>query len=625
MCGIAGRVGPNAGSRAVVQAMTDTLIHRGPDEDGFFVAPGVELGMRRLSIIDVRDGQQPVTDESGDIVVVFNGEIYNFVQLRTQLESQGHIFRSRSDSEVIAHLYEQEGKKFLTRLRGMFAIAIWDQKTRSLLLARDRVGKKPLLYRTESDGGLAFASEARALFRPIGISPTADLSALNRVLSFGHADSPYSAYSGLTRLAPGSFVEWRGGQLTTETYWEPDFSRPEPWTEQEAIERSLAAIDEAVRVRLVSERPIGAFLSGGIDSTIVTALMARHHSGPVSTFSIGFEEKSFDESGYARTVANYLGTDHHELIVSPDPKELVGALARSFDEPFADSSALPTLLVSEFARKHVVVALTGDGGDEGFSGYERYRAIPLLQRVNPALALLAPLSSPLERVATRLGSRRVARLSREFQSAPDLASRYCRAMMLAPLPDRVSLWSADAAAQIGNLGAPEAEYLKLWSEVSARTPNSIATMGEMDIRRYLPGDLLVKVDIASMSHSLEARAPLLDREVLDVAARIPAHLRIHKGENKYILRQIARQLVPSELIDRPKMGFGVPRAAWFRGPLKELIHDTFTDSVSRNRGWFRQDQINRLLKEHELGLNRDHLIWPLVVIELWARQWIDAN
>ena len=625
MCGIAGRVGPSVGDRSVIQAMTDSLIHRGPDEDGFFVAPGVELGMRRLAIIDVRDGQQPVTDESGDIVVVFNGEIYNFVEVRAELKTRGHVFRSHSDTEVIAHLYEEEGRNFLPRLRGMFAIAIWDQRSRTLLLARDRVGKKPLLYRTEADGGLSFSSEARALFRPLGISPAVDLSALNRVLAFGHADSPYSAYSGVTRLAPGSFVQWRDGQLEHGTYWEPDFSSPANWSESEAIERSLAAIDEAVRVRLVSERPIGAFLSGGIDSTIVTALMARHHTGPVSTFSIGFQDKAFDESGYARAVAHHLGTDHHELIVSPDPGELVGALARAFDEPFADSSALPTLLVSEFARKHVVVALTGDGGDEGFSGYERYRAVPLLQRVNPALALLAPLSSPLERVATRFGSRRVARLSREFQSAPELASRYCRAMMLAPLPDRLSLWSADAAAQIGNLGAPEAEYLALWSEVSAQTSNSLATMSEMDIRRYLPGDLLVKVDIASMAHSLEARAPLLDREVLDVAARIPAHLRIHKGENKYILRQIARQLVPAEFIDRPKMGFGVPRAAWFRGPLKELIHDTLTDSVSRNRGWFAQNQINRLLKEHESGLNRDHLIWPLVVIELWAREWIDVN
>jgi len=276
MCGIAGRVGPEAGSRAVIRAMTDTLIHRGPDEDGFFVAPGIELGMRRLSIIDIRDGQQPVTDESGNIVVVFNGEIYNFVELRNQLESHGHRFRSRSDSEVIAHLYEQEGSKFLTRLRGMFAIAIWDRRSRTLLLARDRIGKKPLLYRIEADGGLSFASEARALFRPLGITPTADLGALNRVLSFGHADSPYSAYSGLIRLAPGSLVQWRGGQVTTEAYWEPDFSAPENWTEQEAVERSLAAIDEAVRIRLVSERPIGAFLSGGIDSTAVLVSFLRN-------------------------------------------------------------------------------------------------------------------------------------------------------------------------------------------------------------------------------------------------------------------------------------------------------------------------------------------------------------
>jgi asparagine synthase (glutamine-hydrolysing) len=625
MCGIAGRVGPSAGERAVVEAMTDSLLHRGPDESGFYVAPGVELGMRRLSIIDVRDGHQPVTDESGDIVVVFNGEIYNFVELRTRLESQGHRFKSRSDSEVIAHLYEQEGKGFLARLRGMFAIAIWDARSRTLLLARDRVGKKPLVYREEPDGGISFASEARALFRPMGIRPTVDLGALNRVLTFGHADAPHSAYSGVTRLAPGSLVEWRGGRLTLDEYWQPDFTSSESWTESEAIERSFAAIDEAVRIRLVSERPIGAFLSGGIDSTIVTALMARHHSGPVATFSIGFEDKSFDESGYARAVAEYLGTDHHEMIVSPDPRELVAAFARSFDEPFADSSALPTLLVSEFARKHVVVALTGDGGDEAFSGYDRYRAIPLLQRVNVVLGSLGPLSAPMEKIASKYGSRRLARLSREFHYAKNIGTRYCDTRSLTSLADREGLWSSDAAAEIGNLGSPETDYLDLWRKVSNRCPDPVATMSEMDIRRYLPGDLLVKVDVASMAHSLEARSPLLDREVLDVASRIPGNLRIHKGQTKYVLREIARQLVPAELVDRPKMGFGVPRASWLRAPLKEMVHDTLTDTVAKNRGWFRQAAINILLKEHDSGLDRDHLIWPLVVIELWAREWIDQG
>lgn len=625
MCGIAGRVGPSAGERAVVEAMTNSLLHRGPDESGFYVAPGVELGMRRLSIIDIRDGHQPVTDESGDLVVVFNGEIYNFVELRTRLESQGHQFKSRSDSEVIAHLYEQEGKSFLTLLRGMFAIAIWDARSRTLLLARDRVGKKPLVYREEPDGGISFASEARALFRPRGIRPTADLGALNRVLTFGHADAPHSAYSGVIRLPPGSLVEWREGHLKLEQYWEPDFSSTEPWSESEAIERSFTAIEEAVRIRLISERPIGAFLSGGIDSTIVTALMARHHSGPVTTFSIGFEDKSFDESGYARAVAEYLGTDHHELVVSLDPGGLLATFARSFDEPFADSSALPTLLVSEFARKHVVVALTGDGGDEAFSGYERYRAIPLLQRANLALALLGPLTAPMEKLSGEHGSRRIARLSREFHYAKNLGTRYCDAMSLISLADRERLWSSDAAAEIGNLGASEIDYLDLWRRVSSRCGDPLLTMSEMDVRRYLPGDLLVKVDVASMAHSLEARSPLLDREVLEVASRIPRNLRIHKGQTKYVLREIARQLVPAELIDRPKMGFGVPRASWLRGPLKEMVHDTLTDVIAQKRGWFRQDLIKHILREHNSGLDRDYLIWPLLVIELWAREWIDQS
>lgn len=623
MCGIAGRAGSHAGSFESIARMTESITHRGPDEDGFFVVPGIEMGMRRLSIIDVTDGHQPAFDESRNIVVVFNGEIYNFGVLRRQLEARGHTFSSASDTEVIAHLYEDFGEECLTQLRGMFAIAIWDAVHARLILARDRVGKKPLVYRKYSNGDIDFASEARALFRPLGITPSADLRSLNRVLAFGYADSPFSAFGDVHRLPPGCVLTWEAGVSQIKSYWHADFTGDGHFSDAEVVDETQARIDDAVRARLVSERPLGAFLSGGIDSTVVTALMARNSPGKISTFTVGFNSRPYDESKYARDVAEFLGTDHHELILEPDPQVLLQSIGSAFDEPFADSSTVPTWILSQFAREHVVVALSGDGGDEVFSGYDRYRWIPKLQRFNSVLGLARPFRGITESVAVQFGNRKLARLAQEFQRSSSLPDRYCAALTLTNAVTRSQLWSNGALQAIGVVDAPEHEYLDAWASVASRSRDPILTMTEMDLRHYLPGDLLVKVDIASMAHSLEVRSPLLDQEVIAFAQRIPVHQRIRDGKGKWVLQQIAQRLVPDELIDRPKMGFAIPRSEWLRGPLHEMTRDLLTDSTARNRGWLRMETVNALLDDHARGRNRDNAIWPLLMIELWARNWLD--
>lgn len=622
MCGIAGRAGSHAGSFESIARMTASITHRGPDEDGFFVVSGIELGMRRLSIIDVTGGHQPAFDESRNIVVVFNGEIYNFGVLRRKLEAQGHRFSSVSDTEVIAHLYEHLGEECFTHLRGMFAIAIWDAVDARLILARDRVGKKPLLYRTYPNGDIDFASEARALFRPLGIAPSAELGSLNRVLAFGYADSPFSAFSDVRRLPPGCVLTWEAGVSEIKNYWHSDFTGDGQFSDAEVVEETLARIDDAVRARLISERPLGAFLSGGIDSTVVTALMAQNSPAKISSFTIGFSSRAYDESGHARDIAGYLGTDHHELILEPDPQVLLQSIGSAFDEPFADSSAVPTWILSEFAREHVVVALSGDGGDEVFSGYDRYQWIPKLQRFDSLLGLAQPFRGLAESAAVRFGNRKLARLTQEFQSFPSLSSRYCAALTLTNAATRSRLWSDDALQAIGEVDTPENEYLDEWASVASRSHDPVLTMSEMDLRHYLPGDLLVKVDIASMAHSLEVRSPLLDQEVIAFAQRIPVHQRIRDGKSKWVLQQIAQRLVPAELIDRPKMGFAIPRSEWLRGPLHAMTRDLLTDSTARSRGWFRMETVNALLDDHARGENRDSAIWPLLMIELWARNWL---
>ncbi len=592
-----------------------SLAHRGPDESGAWIGDQAALGIARLSIIDVEGGHQPVFSADRSVVAVCNGEIYNYRELAATLISQGVILRSSSDVEVIPHLYRRHGLDFVHRLRGMFAIALWDERERRLVIVRDRVGKKPLVY-AQAEGALIFASEARALLAA-GWRPEPNLSALDHVLAFGYLPIASGAFAGLHNLPPGHLGVWEAGNLEVRPYWtwKPSDEKLPTQGLGDSVE---AALDEAVRIRLVSERPLGAFLSGGIDSTIVTALMTRHHTGPVKTFSIGFADPAYDESDYARAVAGYLGTDHTELIVEPDPVGMLDRLVEAYDQPFADSSAIPTLLLSELASREVVVALSGDGGDEGFGGYERYRAAPVLQRLNPLLGLTSAVEGPLTSWADRSGRRRLGRLARELRPQPSLGVRYRGIMELVPVDLREELWTA-AAQEVLSPAAPEANFDRVWDEFDSLT--ALDRMRATDVATYLPGDLLTKVDIASMSCSLEVRSPFLDQEVLALAARLPSDTLVRGGTTKRILRQLACRLVPRELVDRPKRGFGIPQAAWLRGPLREVSRDVLLDQTAQQRGWFEPTVVRRLLDEHDSGLDRDKQVWPLLMVELWARRW----
>lgn len=596
--------------------MVASLAHRGPDETGTWIDEYAALGIARLSIIDVAEGHQPVFSGDGSVVAVCNGEIYNYRDIAAELISQGVILKSGSDVEVIPHLYRRYGLDFVKRLRGMFAIALWDARERRLVLVRDRVGKKPLVYAKDS-GRLLFASEARALLAAGWRAPV-DLAALDHVLAFAYLPTGFGALQGLESLPPGHIGVWQDGRMRLERYWSWEPSDPLPTAGLgEAVE---GALEEAVRIRLVSERPLGAFLSGGIDSTIVTALMARHHSGPVKTFSIGFDDPTYDESGFARGVAEYLGTDHTELIVRPDPVSTLELLAEAYDQPFADSSAIPTLLLSELTSREVVVALSGDGGDEGFGGYERYAAAALLQRMNPLLRAASPLREGATGLAERAGQRRLGRLARELRPQPSLGARYRGLMEYLPADLRTILWTPRARAAF-DIHAAGDEFNRVWEASSGLS--SLDRMRMTDVITYLPGDLLVKVDIASMSRSLEVRSPFLDQEVLALAAQIPDDLLIRGRTTKWILRELAYRLVPRHLVNRPKRGFGIPRAAWLRGPLRDASRDLLLDGTARQRGWFEPSVVASLLDEHDSGQNRDLYIWPLLMIEVWARRWVD--
>lgn len=599
--------------------MLEALRHRGPDETGRWVSDDAALGLARLSIIDVQGGQQPVFSSDGGVVAVCNGEIYNFKEIRASLRRGGVSFASGSDAEVIPHLYRRHGLDFVHHLRGMFSIALWDADQGKLVLARDRVGKKPLVY-AEKDQCLLFASEARALLAA-GWEAKPDLESIDHVLSFAYVAPDNSAFAGVRSLPPGHIGVWQRGHLAVHPYWswEPRARRTAYTGLGQVLEEALS---DAVRVRLVSERPLGAFLSGGIDSTIVTALMTRHHTSAVKTFSIGFTDSRYDESHYARQVAEHLGTDHTELIVEPDPEHMLGRIAEAFDQPFADSSAIPTLLLCDLASRDVVVALSGDGGDEGFGGYDRYVAAPLLQRVNRGLRVLAPLNDRLVSLADGSGRRRLARLTRDLLPRPSLGARYRGLMEYLPLAEREAVWTADARSAF-SLSSADAGFDAVWERFSGL--EDAARMRATDVVTYLPGDLLTKVDIASMSCSLEVRSPFLDQEVLSLAAGLPRELLIRGTTTKWILRELAYRLVPRNLVDRPKRGFAIPRADWLRGPLNTAARDLLLDRTARERGWFDSSVVERLIVQHESGRDTDALIWPLLMVEVWARRWLDGG
>jgi asparagine synthase (glutamine-hydrolysing) len=627
MCGIVGqaRSDGNAVDRGLVETMCAGLEHRGPDSRGVHVDGAVGLGIQRLRVIDLATGDQPVYNEDRSVAVVLNGEIYNYRELRQRLRANGHRFTTDGDTEVIAHLYEEEGPDFVHSLSGMFGIALWDARRQELLLARDRIGKKPLFYAARDDA-LSFASELWALLADGEISREVDPVALDRFLTYTYVPSPFSAFRGVRKLPPGSLLRWRNGKLAISRYWRPTFGpKLEVGSDAEAGELVRDAVRDAVRRRLVADVPLGAFLSGGVDSTAVLAAMAELSSTPVKTFSIGFDSAAFNELPYAREIAELFGAEHHELVVRPDAVELLPKLARHYGEPFADHSAIPSFYLAEMTRGHVTVALTGDGGDEVFGGYGRYAHGAMIGRLDR-------IPAGLRRAAAGLAERlradgdlesprnRVRRAAALLPLSP--AERYARAMSRFGLDLRESLYTPEFRAALGEPAATT--ITDLWEASSARNP--IDRMLDVDQQTYLPGDLLTKMDIATMAYGLEARSPLLDQELIALGAALPARFKVRGREKKIALREALRGVVPDEHIDRAKQGFQVPMAEWFRTDLRELARDTLLGGAAEGRGYLRQDVVAGLLERH-LKREEDNssLLWSMLSFELWNQQVVEGR
>ena len=618
MCGIAGivRFDGEPVLEREVRAMCGMLVHRGPDEEGVYLGSGVALGMRRLSIIDLDSSQQPICNEDRSVWVVFNGEIYNYQELRRALIHRGHRLRTSGDTETIVHLYEEFGPGCVDHLRGMFSFAIWDTAQRQLLLARDRLGIKPLYY-VELPHGLAFASELKPLLQLPEVGRALSWEALRHLVTFMATPSAQSIVHGVRKLEPGRVATICGvGDLRVHRYWDVDFQPDEQASERDLIDELRDLLCESVKLHEVSDVPIGAFLSGGIDSSAVVATMASMRSDPVKTFSIGFTEAEYDELRHARKVADTFATEHHELVLRPDVVDLAEDLAWFLDEPFGDTSAIPTYMVSKLAAEHVTVVLTGDGGDELFGGYDKYVTDQEEQRLE---RIPRPVRRALGAVGRRLpegtkGKRFLEHLALEG------ARRYLDASTLFGGQQLRKLFQDDAYEQM-SAHNPWADALGCLDRSDL---DALSALQYCDLNNYLPLDILTKVDRMAMAHSLEARPPLLDHKLVEFAARIPVRFRIHNGSTKYLFKQAMRGLLPDDIIDRPKHGFAVPLACWFRGELAGFARELLCSDRSRQRGLFRTEFIERLIRLHEGGRNIDLQLWTLVSLELWCRRVLDV-
>jgi asparagine synthase (glutamine-hydrolysing) len=620
MCGIAGIVSLNGRpvSLEELRSMCAAMIHRGPNDEGFYLGTDAGLGMRRLSIIDLETGRQPVRNEDGSVWVVLNGEIYNFRELRQELTKRGHSFYTETDTETIVHLYEEYGPRCVHRLRGMFAFALWDESLKKLLLARDRLGIKPLYY-AEIGGRLAFASELKALIQLSEIERILNWRSINHLFTFLTTPRSESIIQGVHKLEPGHFLIASPGQglRTIERYWdlnfEPDYGR----TEEYFAERLRELLEESVGLHLVSDVPLGAFLSGGIDSSSVVATMARLTSSPVKTFSIGFAEGDYNELKYARRVAKRYGTDHCELILDPNVLEIIEDLAWHLDEPFGDSSALPTYMVSRLASEHVTVVLSGDGGDELFAGYDKY----LVEERERRHRFLPAPARGLMGAVSRLwpeGMRGYNRL-RHFSLAG--ADRYLDASTLFRLDQKKRLFQPDVFERLSR-DNPWHEAAQSLTETNG---SWLSAVQSLDFKSYLPLDILTKVDRMSMAHSIEARVPLLDHKIVEFSATIPPELKLRGSTTKYIFKRALRGILPDEIIGRPKRGFAIPLGRWFRGRLGNFLRDLLLSDTCRRRGIFNHDYIERLIKRHENGRELDLHLWTLISFELWCRTFLDSR
>ncbi|HTP42244.1 MAG TPA: asparagine synthase (glutamine-hydrolyzing) [Nitrospiria bacterium] len=612
MCGIGGicAFSGDAVDEAVLRRMMAALRHRGPDDDGYYLSPGRQaaLGHRRLSVIDLSSGRQPIFNRSGEAAVVFNGEIYNFHALRETLERKGFPFRTRTDTEVIIHLYDELGADCVRELHGMFAFAIWDDARRMLLLARDRIGKKPLHYAV-LNGTLYFASEIQALYGLPGLPGELDEVALDLFLTHGYIPSPRTIYRRIKKLPPAHLLIFTKDGPSLTRYWRPEFARTWPHDYESAKQELARLAEEAVRSRLISDVPLGAFLSGGIDSSTVVALMSRLSSKPVKTFSIGFANGRYNELPHARTVAGRYGTEHHEFVVEPKAMELLPEIVRHYGEPYGDSSALPTWHLSKMTRRHVTVALNGDGGDELFGGYPWYRWLRLLRA---AEALTGPALPRVFRAAAGgLAPRRLGKVL-ELIAAPE-AERFWLMRACLTREERRRLYHPDVLTRIDDEASAE---LASWYDGSI--PDADDRAFAVDLQVYLPEDLLVKVDRASMAHALECRSPLLDHRVVEFACSLPPEWKLEGRTTKKIFRETFGPLFPAGFFDRPKQGFAVPVGEWLRGELRGYWAETVLRGPLSTRPLLNLDEVGVLMEEHARGVrNREAILWNCLMLSLW--------
>ena len=629
MCGISGKVyfdQHRSVEKDDIQAMADVLYHRGPDGGGIHVSKNVGLAHRRLAIIDLRESaNQPMCNEDGSVWVTFNGEIYNFQELRDTLEQQGHQFRTSSDTEVIVHAYEEYGRGCVTKFLGMFAFAIWDVRTQTLFLARDRVGKKPLYYHFGSDR-LLFGSEIKALLAEGSIQPVPDPIAMDHFLALQYIPSPLTAFRGIQKLPAAHWLELKDGQIEIGRYWKLRYTPKQILSVQDAIEEFKWRMDEAVRIRMISDVPLGAFLSGGIDSSAVVASMARKATHPVKTFCAGFDDSAFDEREYARMIASGNGTDHTELLVHAPVKDILPRLAWYYDEPFGDSSALPSYAIAQLTRQHVTVVLNGDGGDENFAGYDRYITDRLVRNADYLpLGMWKGLKAMLQGLPsawlTKQPFKKMSRIADVL--AQDPGRRYAAWGAHFSPRERQQLY-ADSFQSIVACSDPEGLFSKVFEESDADNCTDAAL--DADVALYLADDLLVKMDRASMAHSLEARSPFLDHTLMEFVASLSPKMKLAGNQKKYLLKASLRGEIPDEILDRPKMGFCVPLARWFQEDLREMAHDVLLSSRAKQRGYFSALGIERLLTEHcSHQVDHGSHLWDLLVFELWNRTFVDGD
>ncbi len=624
MCGIAGFISKENNRTDertdLLDAMCKIITHRGPDEQGMTVEGRAALGMRRLSIIDLSGGQQPIYNQDNSMFIVFNGEIYNFQELREDLIKRGYKFKTNSDTEVILHAYQEFGEKCVDYLRGMFAFAIWNKKDECLFIARDRVGKKPLFYTLTDKGEFVFGSELKSLLLNKDISREIDVAALDSYLTFGYVPEEFCIFKNVHKLPPAHILTLKNGKIEIKKYWDFEYVEPiEVKSEAEYVEQLRELITESVKIRMISEVPLGAFLSGGVDSSSIVGIMSKLSDQPVKTFSIGFNEDTFSELKYARVAAKHFNTEHHEFIVTPDLVNLVDDLVWHFDEPFADPSSLPTFMVSKMARDFVTVVLSGDGGDELFAGYTRYVTD---KKRNSFSNLPKFIRQGVQTVSEKLphGAKGKNYL---YNSSLDAIDRYIDSVSHFNLLKRKSLYSNDFQTKLnGQFGMGEQVFRQIAEKVSTNNPTD--NLLYLDSKTYLPSDILVKVDRMSMATSLEARVPLLDHKLIEFVQKIPTELKLKGLQTKHIFKKAMEGIVPNEILYREKQGFGVPINEWINSQLRERIHQTLSDEKTLSRGYFDVKYIKTILDEHHSG-RRDHSysLWILLNLELWHRKFVD--